>query len=90
MIWKNIQGYPGYQVNAEGSVRQVMSKGSRNGRNYFIRNQSVLTAEVDNEGKRFVYLSSNGKKTKHYLDDLLKTAFHDEFQFITKPIQSTK
>ena len=90
MIWKNIQGYMGYQLNDEGTVRRVMTMGRRNGKNCFIRRQSVLTAEIDNDGRRFVYLSGNGNKTTHYLDDLLKAAFPEEFQYITKPIQSSK
>ena len=88
-IWKNIHGYMGYQLNTEGSVRRVMFKGCRNGKNYFIKSQSAIPAEVDNEGKRFVYLSTDCKKDKHYLDDLLKVTFPDEFQLITKSTQSS-
>lgn len=61
-VWKNIEGYEGYQVSNTGKVRNAKSG-------------KILKPEIINKGYYRIGLCKNGKKSKFFLHRLVALAF---------------
>ena len=78
-IYKDIQGFEGYEVSNKGNVRTKIGKKTiRNDGRVRIWNQRVLKPQINTKGYYVVKLYKNGKQYTKTIHRLLMIAFYPE------------
>ena len=73
-IWRNIEGFPGYQVSNLGRVKSLERK-VKHRNSYRTVNEKILKPGKNSKGYIFVILCKNGKNKKMYIHRLVCASF---------------
>jgi hypothetical protein len=78
--WRNIHGWPGYQINQDGQVRSLARVITRsNGIRYRIKGRTLkpMMTKGGTTGHTYyiVTLSDHGHQERHYVHKLVQDAF---------------
>lgn len=78
--WKDIPGFEGlYRINKEGTVKSIPRIVNAKGDGVRPVPEKIISAYLDNKGRRKVQLFKKHKKYTRSVEKLLKELFSDSF-----------
>lgn len=79
-IWKNIDGYEGYQISNFGRVKSLAKEWVTGGHKNIVRKktETMMSVHLNNWGYKWLRLSKNGKKSTFFIHiGVAKTFVHN-------------
>lgn len=76
-IWKNIEGYPNYQISSIGRVKSLERNIVKGRGGLYKIEEKILKGGKDGKGYLFVHLYKNRKQKNYYIHRLVASAFLD-------------